>query len=95
MGGWVYIMASRPRGTVYVGVTSDISGRVWEHREGVVPGFTAKYGVKRLVWYREYDDIRDAIADEKRIKKWRRVWKLKMIDQFNPRWRDLFTEIAR
>jgi putative endonuclease len=95
MGGWVYIMASRPRGTLYVGVTSDISGRVWEHREGVLPGFTAKYGVKRLVWYREYCDIRDAIADEKRIKKWRRAWKLKMIDQFNPRWRDLFADIAR
>jgi putative endonuclease len=94
MASWVYILASQPRGTLYVGVTTDLVGRVWEHREGLTPGFTSRYGVKRLVWYQEYTDIRDAIDEEKRIKRWRRAWKLKLIEASNPQWRDPYEEIG-
>jgi putative endonuclease len=91
---WVYILASRRNGTLYTGVTSDISQRVWEHKEEITGGFTKKYGVKRLVWYRYHDDIRDAIVDEKRIKRWRRKWKLELIEAMNSAWNDLYEEIA-
>ena len=94
MTSWVYILTSQPRGTLYVGITTDLAGRVWEHREGLTPGFTSRYGVKRLVWYQEYADIRDAIDEEKRIKRWRRAWKLKLIEGSNPQWRDLYEEIG-
>ena len=94
MASWVYILASQPRGTLYVGVTTDLAGRVWEHRESLIPSFTSKYGVKRLVWYQEYPGIRDAIDEEKRIKRWRRAWKLKLIEGSNPQWRDLYEEIG-
>ena len=79
----------------YAGVTSDLERRTWEHREGLVPGFTSKYGVKRLVWYRDYYDIRDAIEDEKRIKRWRRKWKLELIEAMNPKWDDLGELLGR
>jgi putative endonuclease len=95
MGGYVYIMASRLNGTLYTGVTSDLERRDWEHRERLTSGFTAKYGVQRLVWYREYNDIRDAIDDEKRIKKWRRKWKLELIEAMNPKWMDLYELLGR
>ena len=94
MSGFVYIMASRKGGTLYTGLTADLPRRVWEHRDEVTGGFTAKYGVKRLVWYREYDDITDAIAEEKRIKKWRRAWKIELIEAVNPEWRDLYEDIV-
>ena len=94
MSGFVYIMASRTNGTLYTGVTADFPRRVWEHRDDIIDGFTAKYGVKRLVWYREYDDITDAIAEEKRIKKWRRAWKIQLIEAMNPEWRDLYEDIV-
>ena len=71
-------------------MTADLERRIWEHREGLVQGFTRKYGVDRLVWYRDYDDIRDAIDDEKRIKKWRRKWKLDLVEAMNPDWNDLY-----
>lgn len=90
MPGYVYILASRMNGTLYTGVTSDLQGRVWQHKDEITPGFTSKYAVKRLVWYREYDDILDAIADEKRIKKWRRKWKIELIEAMNPKWNDLY-----
>jgi putative endonuclease len=90
MPGYVYILASRKNGTLYTGVTSDLERRVWERREEMYPGFTKKYGVKRLVWYRDYHDIRDAIDDEKRIKKWCRKWKLELIEAMNPDWADLY-----
>ncbi|WP_048648333.1 GIY-YIG nuclease family protein [Nitratireductor soli] len=93
MGGYVYILASRKNGTLYTGVTSDLEQRVWEHREGITGGFTEKYRVKMLVWYRDYHDIRDAIDDEKRIKRWRRKWKLEMIEAINPQWRDLYSTL--
>jgi len=87
---YVYILASDRNGTLYVGVTSDLSRRVWEHKEGLTPGFTSKYGVVRLVWYEEYPDIGDAIAREKRLKRWRRGWKLRLIEERNPQWLDLY-----
>nr|WP_274709139.1 GIY-YIG nuclease family protein [Nitratireductor luteus] len=83
-------MASRKNGTLYTGVTGNLEQRMWEHKEGLTGGFTKKYGVKTLVWYQEYRDIRDAIEDEKRIKRWRRRWKLEMIEAINPGWDDLY-----
>jgi putative endonuclease len=87
-GGWVYIMTNRPNGTLYVGVTSDIQRRAWEHREGVVEGFTREHGLKRLVHVEPFDDIRDAIQRERRIKHWPRLWKVDLIRKDNPDWRD-------
>jgi putative endonuclease len=86
---FVYIIASARNGTLYIGVTNDLSRRSYEHREGLVEGFTKKYGVKMLVWYEEYSDIRDAIVREKRLKKWERKWKLRLIEEANPDWNDL------
>ncbi len=91
---YVYILASERYGTLYTGVTSNLIKRVWEHREGVVEGFTKRYGVKRLVWYEVHTDIVEAITREKQIKKWNRIWKIELIQKSNPRWRDLFAEIA-
>ena len=93
-GGSVYIMASKRNGTLYTGVTSRLSRRVHEHREGVLDGFTKRYGVKMLVWYEDYPDIRDAIQREKTIKGYSRRWKLNLIEAVNPDWRDLYDEIA-
>jgi putative endonuclease len=91
MSGFVYIMASRKNGTLYTGVTSDLLHRVFEHKDKAHPNsFTAKYNVNRLVWYQEFDDITDAIAHEKRVKKWRRIWKIEMIEADNPEWDDLY-----
>ncbi|HWD28820.1 MAG TPA: GIY-YIG nuclease family protein [Rhizomicrobium sp.] len=86
---FVYIMASARNGTLYVGVTNDMARRCYEHREGLVPGFTKKYGIKTLVWFEEHGDIREAILREKRIKKWERAWKLRLIESVNPEWNDL------
>lgn len=85
----VYIMASGERGTLYVGVTGNLRLRVWEHRDGVVDGFTKRYGVKRLVWFEFHADFALAIAREKQLKKWKRAWKLELIESGNPEWRDL------
>jgi putative endonuclease len=93
-GAFVYIMASQRNGTLYVGVTSNLPKRVYEHREGVIDGFTKKYRVKMLVWYEVHDSIQAAIAREKAIKKWNRAWKVREIEAFNPDWRDLFEDIA-
>jgi len=87
---YVYIVASGRNGTLYVGVTSDLSRRVWEHKQGLTPGFTSKYDVVRLVWYEDYPDISDAILREKRLKRWRRAWKLRLIEATNPQWLDLY-----
>jgi putative endonuclease len=86
----VYMLASQRNGTLYVGVTNNLARRIFEHREGGVPGFTKKYQVHQLVWYRDYAQIEDAIADEKRIKRWRRAWKLELIEKMNPEWADLY-----
>ena len=87
---FVYMLASKPQGTFYVGVTNDLMRRVYEHREGLLSGFTKKYDVKMLVWYDTYGDINDAIACEKRIKRWRRDWKKNLIERDNPHWIDLY-----
>ncbi|XUU59335.1 GIY-YIG nuclease family protein [Erythrobacter sp. HA6-11] len=85
----VYMLASRRNGTLYLGVTSDLVGRIYQHREGLIPGFTQKYGVKRLVWFETHEAMEFAIQREKRIKKWRRAWKLELIEKANPDWDDL------
>jgi putative endonuclease len=91
---FVYMLASGHYGTLYVGVTNDVFRRVAEHREGAVPGFTRRYGVKQLVWYEEHADIHDAIAREKTLKRWRRDWKIALLEKENPRWNDLYPELA-
>jgi len=90
----VYILASRERGTLYVGVTGNLKLRVWEHREGLVSGFTSRYGAKRLVWYEWVPDFPSAIQREKQIKKWNRVWKLELIEATNPAWNDLWEDLC-
>jgi putative endonuclease len=87
---YVYILASRRNGTLYVGVTSNIAQRSWIHRDGLVPGFTKKHGVKILIHCEAFDDVRLAIQREKRLKKWKRRWKLELIEKHNPDWRDLY-----
>ena len=94
-GGWVYIMTNRPNGTLYVGVTADIGRRAYEHREGLVAGFTRRYGLKRLVWKEFHDDIRNAIQRESNLKHWPRAWKVRLILMENREWRDLFEELNR
>jgi putative endonuclease len=88
-GPCVYIMASRRNGTLYIGVTSDLLARIYQHRESVLPGFTRKYGVKRLVWFEQHATMEHAITREKQLKKWLRVWKLELIERDNLGWRDL------
>ena len=89
-GGWVYIMSDRRNCTLYLGVTSDLSRRVWEHREGLIDGFTKRYGLRRLVYYEWHDDIRLAIQREKTMKHWPRAWKVRLIHGMNPDWDDLY-----
>ena len=93
MKGYVYILASKRNGTLYTGVTRDIAGRLFEHQNELTPGFTSRYGVKTLVWYELFEDVGLAIAAEKRIKRWRRAWKLELIEKLNPQWLDLWDEI--
>ena len=94
-GGSVYIMTNKPNGTLYVGVTGDICRRAWEHREGLVEeGFTKRYGLKRLVYAEPHEDIRDAIRREKRLKHWPRQWKINLIQEANPQWKDLYDTLA-
>ena len=86
----VYILASRRNGTIYIGVTSDLCSRIVQHREGNIPGFTKKYGVKTLVWFQYLDSMPAAIAREKHLKEWKRAWKLELIEKSNPDWLDLY-----
>ena len=90
---WVYIATNRPFGVLYVGVTTYIARRAWEHREGIVAGFTQKYGLKRLVWVERHATILAAIQREKNIKHWPRKWKIDLIIATNPDWRDLYDEL--
>jgi putative endonuclease len=92
---FVYVMANKPRGTLYVGVTSDLVRRTYEHREGLVAGFTRRYGLKQLVHFEKYDAPALAIQGEKNLKHWPRVWKLDLVNSANPQWRDLYTDITR
>jgi putative endonuclease len=85
----VYILTSQPYGTLYIGVTSDLIARLWQHRSGAVPGFTSQYGVHRLVRYELFDNMPTAIAREKQLKNWRRQWKINLVESENPDWHDL------
>jgi len=93
-GGWIYIMTNRPNGTLYTGVTSDISRRVYEQREGLIKGFTKRYGLNRLGYTERYEDIRQAIQRESNMKHWSRAWKVRLILDANPDWRDLYDDLA-
>jgi putative endonuclease len=95
MDYWVYILASAPGGTLYVGVTNDLVRRAYEHREGLAAGFTKKYNVKRLVYFEQHDTAYAAIQREKNIKHWSREWKIDLIVKDNPDWRDLYDDIVR
>ena len=87
-------MASKPHGTLYIGVTSDLLKRVWEHREGVIDGFSKQYGCRMLVWFEAYDDLQEARQREARLKKWNRIWKLGLIETMNPDWQDLYETLT-
>jgi len=88
----VYILANKRNGTLYVGVTSNLAKRIWEHKNNMVNGFTSRYGIHSLVWYEVHDNIESAIEREKRIKNWKRAWKLDLIEKANPNWLDLYNE---
>ena len=91
---YVYILASKRNGTLYIGITSDLVKRIWEHKNKVVKGFTAEYGIDKLVYYEEYSDPENAIKREKRLKKYNREWKLNLIERINPDWKDLYNELV-
>ena len=90
---YVYILASKRNGTLYIGVTNDLVHRVYDHKSRTIQGFTEKYGVHNLVYYESYTDVRDALTREKRLKKWKRQWKINLIETKNPDWRDLYEQI--
>ena len=89
----VYILASRRHGTLYIGVTSDVIKRVWEHKNDFVAGFTGEYKVHTLVWFEQHGSMEAAITREKALKKWKREWKIKLIQRGNPQWRDLYPQV--
>ncbi len=91
---YVYILASGKNGTLYIGLTSNLPQRVWQHKEGLVDGFTKRYNVKSLVWYEQHEEAAPAITREKQLKKWNRAWKIDLIEQENPGWRDLYLELT-
>jgi len=91
---YVYILASARNGTLYIGVTSNLPKRVWEHKEGIVEGFTKKYGINQLVWFELHQDAMAAVTREKQLKKWERAWKINLIQKQNPLWRDLSEEFV-
>ena len=88
-----YILASRRNGTLYIGVTSDLPGRIWQHKNDQTDGFTKKYGIHTLVWYEVHGEMESAILREKSLKAWRRTWKLELIESANPDWRDLYQDV--
>lgn len=91
---YVYILASKRRGTLYIGVTNDLIKRVYEHKNNLADGFTKQYGVHQLVYYEAVEDVNSAITREKRMKKWRRQWKIELIENNNPDWKDLYNDLA-
>jgi putative endonuclease len=95
MSFYVYILASRRNGTLYTGMTDNLVARVWQHRQGIVPGFTKQYGVKTLVWYEQHETRESALLRERQIKKWDRKWKLETIEALNPGWRDLDDDVTQ
>ncbi len=91
---YVYILASKRNGTLYIGVTGDLIKRVYEHKQGLVEGFTKKYDVKILIYFEETNDVNTAIQREKQLKKWNRSWKIRLIEESNPEWKDLYYDLA-
>ena len=90
---YVYILANKRNGTLYIGVTNGLIRRVYEHKTGLIDGFTKKYNVHQLVYYERFDDVKSAIKHEKRLKKWNRKWKLELIEKDNPEWKDLYEDL--
>ena len=90
----VYLLASERNGTLYVGVTSNLVKRIWEHKEKLADGFTKKYAINQLVWYEVHETMESAISREKAIKEWKRLWKLRLIEEMNPEWNDLYDQIV-
>jgi putative endonuclease len=93
MSAWVYIMTNRPNGTLYIGVTTQIGERAWQHKTGAIPGFTKQYGLTRLVYIETHESISEAIRREKTLKTWRRAWKVRLITESNPNWDDLYDSL--
>lgn len=94
MPGYVYILASQRNGTLYVGVSSDLVQRVWQHKNELMEGFSKDYGTKLLVWYEMHEEMYAAITREKQIKEWQRAWKIRLIEEMNPYWNDLYLELT-
>ena len=90
----VYLITNKPHGTLYIGVTSDLPTRIWNHKQRLVEGFAKRHGLDRLVWYETHDTMEEAILREKRMKKWNRDWKVDLVREANPRWRDLYEDLA-
>lgn len=93
--GWIYILTNKRNSTLYIGVTSNLGQRIWQHREGLIEGFTKRYGLKTLVWYHHFDDLQDARRREVQMKEWKRAWKVEAIEALNPTWRDLYPDVMR
>ena len=93
MTAWLYIMTNRPNGTLYIGVSTSITSRAWQHKTGIVPGFTKQYSLTRLVYVETHDTINAAIRRERTLKTWRRAWKVRLITETNPRWDDLYDSL--
>lgn len=91
---WVYILANKPRGAIYIGVTTDLVERIRKHRDGDTPGHATRYRINKLVYYEEFGSLREAIDREKKLKRWRRAWKTELIEQMNPTWRDLWYDLV-
>ena len=94
MAFYTYVVASRRNGTLYIGSTDDLARRVYEHDQKTIPGFTAKYGVSMLVWYQSHETREAAFKQERQMKKWKRAWKIELIERFNPGWRDRLAELV-
>ena len=92
MSSYIYILTNKPNGVLYIGVTSNLKRRIIEHKESFIPGFTQKYKTTSLIYFEEYEDIRNAITREKQLKKWNREWKIRLIEKINPEWKDLFID---
>lgn len=90
---YVYIVASKKNGTLYIGMTNNLKSRTIQHKEGLIPGFTQRYKVNMLVYFEEYSDVRDAITRETQMKRWKRDWKIELIESLNPEWKDLLYEL--
>jgi putative endonuclease len=90
----VYVLASKRNGTLYIGVTSDLVKRIWQHKNNMIEGFTKRYGVHQLVWYELHENMQSAIEQEKRMKEWKRKWKMELIESMNPNWQDLYHTVV-